>query len=66
MTRRSFSVADFDAMFDAQILSRDEKNELIDGEIIEMNAQMMLLIVLKSRLPRKLSQILPDTFEVVV
>jgi Uma2 family endonuclease len=62
--RRSFSVAELDAMFDANILSRDEKIELIDGEIIETNSQMMLHGVLKFRLAMKLSALLSPLLEV--
>jgi Uma2 family endonuclease len=62
--RRSFSVAELDAMFDAEILSRDEKVELIDGEIIEMNSQMMLHGVIKFRLAMKLSAMLSPLLEV--
>jgi Uma2 family endonuclease len=51
--RRSFSVAELDAMFDAQILSREEKIELIDGEIIQVNSQMMPHSVVKFNLAAK-------------
>jgi Uma2 family endonuclease len=62
--RRSFSVAELDAMFDANILSRDEKIELIDGEIIEMNSQMMLHGVLKMRILKSVLLQLSDGFDV--
>jgi Uma2 family endonuclease len=64
--RRSFSVAELDAMFDAEILSRDEKIELIEGEIIEMNSQMMPHGVIKFRLAMKLSAVLSPLLEVHV
>lgn len=66
MVRRSFSVAELDAMFDAEILSRDEKIELIDGDIFKMNSQMMPHALLKSRLARKLMALIPETFDVIV
>jgi Uma2 family endonuclease len=64
--RRSFSVAELDAMFDANILSRDEKIELIEGEIIEVNSQMMTHGVIKFRLAMKLSALLSPLLEVHV
>jgi Uma2 family endonuclease len=66
MTRRSFSVAELDAMFEAQILSRDEKIELIDGEIVQMNAQMMPHGVIKFNLAARLLALLPASFRVSV
>jgi Putative restriction endonuclease len=62
--RRSFSVAELDAMFDANILSRDEKIELIEGEIIETNSQMMLHGVLKMRILKSVLLQLADGFDV--
>jgi Uma2 family endonuclease len=62
--RRSFSVAELDAMFDAQILSREEKIELIDGEIIQVNSQMMRHGVVKMRLLKSLLAQLPQEFDV--
>lgn len=64
MTRRTFTVAELDAMFDAKILSRDEKIELIEGEIIQMNSQMMPHGVIKQRLATAISKLLPEDFEV--
>ena len=66
MARRSFNVADMEAMFDADILSREEKIELIDGEIITMNSQMMPHAVLKSRLSRRFAQLLPESFDIII
>jgi Uma2 family endonuclease len=66
MSRRSFSVAELDVMFDAGIFSREETIELIDGDIVPMNFQLLPHAVLKSRLARRLSQLLLDTFDVVV
>jgi Uma2 family endonuclease len=63
---RRFSVAELDAMFDAHILSRDEKIELVNGEILQMNAQMIPHGVIKFRLAMKLSTILSPQFEVHV
>lgn len=64
--RRPFSVADLCAMFDAGILSRDEKLELIEGEIIQMNPQMLPHLALKSRLAGVLARCLPSSFEVSI
>ena len=66
MARRCFSVADVEAMFDADILSREEKIELIDGEIITKNSQMMPHAVLKSRLSRRFAQLLPESFDIII
>jgi Uma2 family endonuclease len=63
---RRFSVAELDAMFDANILSRDEKIELVNGEILQMNAQMMPEGVIKCRLATKLSTILSPQLEVYI
>ena len=62
--RRSFSVAELDAMFDADILSRDERIELIDGDIIQMNSQMMPHAVLKLRLAIAISKLIGLQFDV--
>lgn len=64
MTRRSFSVSELDAMFDAKILSRDEKIELIDGEIFKMNSQMVPHGVLKMRLAFAIASCLTADMEV--
>jgi Uma2 family endonuclease len=64
VARRLFSVVELDAMFDAQIISRDERIELIDGEIIRVNAQMMPHGVIKFNLAVKLAGILASTFRV--
>jgi Uma2 family endonuclease len=61
---RLFSVAELDAMFEANILSRDERIELISGEIIQMNSQMMPHGVLKFRLAVALAAQLSDGLEV--
>jgi Uma2 family endonuclease len=61
---RRFSVAELDAMFDANILSRDEKIELVNGEILQMNAQMMPHGVIKFNLALKLTELLQFDFRV--
>jgi Uma2 family endonuclease len=66
MTRRRLTVSELDAMFDAGILSRGDKLELIEGELIEMNSQMMLHARLKTRLAMRLASSMPTGFEVVV
>ena len=60
--KRTFSVAELDAMFDAEILSRDEKIELIEGEIIQVNSQMMPHGAMKFNLASKLLASLPQTY----
>jgi Uma2 family endonuclease len=60
---RRFSVAELDAMFDANILSRDERIELVNGEIIQMNSQMMLHGVVKMRILKTLLRQLPDQYD---
>jgi Uma2 family endonuclease len=62
--RRRFSVAELDAMFDANILSRDEKIELVNGEILQINSQMMPHGVIKFRLALKIAGSLPTDLEV--
>lgn len=64
MIHRRFSVAELDAMFEAQILSRDERIELVDGEIFQMNSQMMPHGVIKFNLAVKLVNLLPTSFRV--
>ncbi len=64
--KRTFSVAELDAMFDAEILSRDEKIELIEGEIIQVNSQMMPHGAMKFNLASKLLASLPQTYRVSV
>lgn len=66
LARRRFSVVELDAMFDAQILSRDERIELVNGEILQINSQMMPHGVIKFRLAMKLSTILSPLFDVHV
>ena len=48
--RRAFSVADVERMLDVGVLDRDEKFELIRGEIVPMNAQLAPHAILKSRI----------------
>ena len=50
--RRAFSVADLDRMIEAGIVDRDEKIELIDGELIVMAAKKFAHEFIKSELVR--------------
>lgn len=61
---RRFSVAELDAMFDANILSRDERIELVNGEILQMNSQMMPHGVIKFNLAHKLAGLLGAEFRI--
>jgi Uma2 family endonuclease len=55
ITRRRLTVSELNAMFDAGILSREDKLELIEGELFEMNSQMMRHGIIKHRLARSLT-----------
>jgi Uma2 family endonuclease len=63
MDRRGFSIDEIEAMQHAGILDPDEKFELIDGEIVPMNAQNMPHMLWKAALnrwlvPRLLSSVI--------
>ncbi len=60
---RRFSVAELDAMFDANVLSRDERIELVNGEIIQINSQVMLHGVVKMRILKALLLQLPVGYD---
>ena len=64
LDRRAFSIADIERMFEAGVLDRDEKFELIRGEIVPMSPQRRLHSVLRNRLARWLTAALPSTIEV--
>ncbi|MDZ4759839.1 MAG: Uma2 family endonuclease [Alphaproteobacteria bacterium] len=65
LDRRGFSFADIEAMLEADILNPDEKFELIDGEIVPMNAQNMPHMMWKSRINRWFVYHLPKTLVLV-
>jgi len=50
--RRAFTVEDLDRMYEAGVLDRDERIELIRGELVPMNAQSTPHGFIKSRLGR--------------
>lgn len=66
IAHRPLSVADLDAMFDAGILSREEKIELVEGELLQMNSQMLAHAVVKNKMARLLAKDLDDKFDVLV
>ena len=58
--RRSFSVAEILRMQDAGIISDDENFELIEGEIVPMQAKTHVHELLKSALTLAVARALPD------
>lgn len=60
LDRRGFSFAEIEAMQTSGILDPDEKFELIDGEIVPMNAQNMPHMLWKARINRWLALRLPS------
>jgi Uma2 family endonuclease len=63
--RRRFSFDELVAMEAAGVFGLDEKVELIDGDIVPMNAQNMPHMLWKSRLDRWFQRRLPDTLALV-
>jgi Uma2 family endonuclease len=67
LDRRAFTVDDLDAMFAAGILDREDKIELIRGEIVPMAPQNTPHFLIKSRIGRWFSRALaPEVFDVGV
>jgi Uma2 family endonuclease len=65
LPRRKFTVDDLERMFEAGVLDRDEKFELIRGEIVPMAPQLTPHFLLKSRINTWLGRALaPDIFDV--
>jgi Uma2 family endonuclease len=58
--RRAFTVSEILRMQDAGIISEDENFELIEGEIVPMQAKSHIHELLKSALNYKLARALPD------
>jgi hypothetical protein len=58
--RRSFTVAEILRMQDAGIISDDENFELIEGEIVPMQAKAHIHELIKSALTIGVSRALPD------
>ena len=57
--RRSFTVAEILRMQDAGIIGEDENFELIEGEIVPMQAKTHVHELLKSNLPAAIVRALP-------
>ena len=64
LARRAFTVEEIDRMFEAGVLDRDEKFELIHGEIVPVSPQQLRHSVMRNRIMRCLMQILPPDIEV--
>ena len=64
LDRRAFSIADVERMLAAGVLDRDEKFELIRGEIVPVSPQQRRHSVLRNRLARWLMAALPAHIEV--
>jgi Uma2 family endonuclease len=64
--RRSFTVKEVLRMQEAGIISDDENFELIEGEIVPMEAKNSLHERIKLALIRQLSRSLPDSFQLGV
>ncbi len=58
--RRAFTVAEILRMQDAGIISEDENFELIEGEIVPMQAKSHIHELLKSALNIAIARALPD------
>jgi Uma2 family endonuclease len=63
---RAFSAAEVSRMMDAGIMQADEPFELVEGELIFINAQGFAHDRIKSALGRKLGRLLPEEFFVGV
>ena len=62
ITRRAFSADDVRRMLEAGIMNEDEPFELIDGELVFMNAKGFAHDRIKTALARKLGRFLPDSY----
>jgi Uma2 family endonuclease len=65
MDRRGFTLADVEKMTAAGVIDPDEKFELIDGEIVPMNAQAMPHLLMKGRLGWALKAASPPDVDLV-
>lgn len=61
LDRRSFTVAEILRMQEAGIISEDEKFELVEGEIVPMQAKSHIHELIKSTLLLKLARSLPNS-----
>ncbi len=66
LDRRAFSVEEVERMLEAGILDWDDRFELIEGELVPMNAQNTPHSLIKSRIGRWYGRALDDTFDVGV
>lgn len=66
LARRAFSADDVRRMVESGIMQEDEPFELVEGELIFMNAQGFAHDRIKSALGRKLGRLLPERFFVGV
>ena len=60
LARRAFSVAEIERMQDLGIFRPDEKYELLEGEIVPMQAKSPIHELIKETLVRQLLRALPD------
>jgi Uma2 family endonuclease len=65
LDRRGFTFADVEKMTAAGVIDPDEKFELIDGEIVPMNAQAMPHLLMKGRLGWALKAASPADVDLV-
>jgi Uma2 family endonuclease len=66
LARRAFSADDVRRMVESGIMQEDEPFELVEGELIFMNAQGFAHDLIKSALGHKLGRFLPERFFVGV
>lgn len=62
IARRAFSAADVSRMLEAGIMQEDEPFELVEGELVFMNAQGFVHDRIKTALARKLGRFLSEDF----
>jgi Uma2 family endonuclease len=66
LDRRGFTLADVEKMIEAGILDRDEKFELIDGEIVpKMSPQATAHMLMKGRIGRWLGALAAPSLDVI-
>jgi Uma2 family endonuclease len=62
LARRAFSAVDLRRMIDAGIMDEGEPFELVEGELVFMNAQGFAHDIIKTALARKLGRFLSESF----
>ena len=65
LPRRAFTIDDLERMQDAGIIGAKERIELIGGELVPMSAKGYRHEIMKSRLNRHFSKIVPNDLELV-